>query len=138
VSDLSLLLCTVLFKTQHQRPPTMSLFPDQGSQETILRPNSSSSRGRTTGLSYKASGLLAPGQLHHISSEHERNATVVANHVEYNIGTTPSASPAPLESKIMSESKDAWSRLPYRTTRWKCVGMIIGFLFPGQFIHACG
>jgi hypothetical protein len=116
----------------------MSSFPDQDSQKTILRSNSSSSRGHIIRLPCEASGLLAPGQLHRTSSEHERNATVVANHVEYNIGTPPSASPAPLESKIMSESKDAWSKLPYRATRWKCVGMIIGFLFPGQFVHACG
>jgi hypothetical protein len=116
----------------------MSSISDQDSQETISRANSSSSRGHVTSLPREASGLLAPDQLHRTSSEHERNATVVANHVEYNIGTSSSASPVPLKPNIIREAKDARSKLPHRATRWKCVGMIIGFLFPGQFVHACG
>jgi hypothetical protein len=82
--------------------------------------------------------MLAPDQLHRTSSEHERNATAVAKHAEYNIGIPPSASPVPLKPSITREAKDARSKLPHHATRWKCVGMIIGFLFAGQFAHACG
>jgi hypothetical protein len=116
----------------------MSSIPDQDSQETTSTPNSSSSCGHTIGLSCEASGMLAPDQLHRTSSEHERNATAVAKHAEYNIGIPPSASPVPLKPSITREAKDARSKLPHHATRWKCVGMIIGFLFAGQFAHACG
>jgi hypothetical protein len=116
----------------------MSSIPDQDSQETISKPNSSSSRGHIVGLSCEASGLLAPDQLHCPSLERERNATAVANHAEHDIGTPSSASSAPSKPNMIREAKDARSKLSHRETRWKCVGMIIGFLFAGQFAHACG
>jgi hypothetical protein len=117
----------------------MASISDHRCLRIISRSNSSSPRGHIS-LLHEASTLLSPIQLHRDSPVQERDAPAIVEHVEAENEAQPSLSrfPAPSNPNSIREGKDARSTSFRRATYWKTVGMIIGFLFAGQFAHARG
>jgi len=116
----------------------MLSISDQDSHEPISRLNSSSARRHTPSLVAEAAERLSPDQLHHMPPDYEQADTAIVSHVDDSIDTPLSMFHAPTRADSMCEAKNARSISPHRATRWKYVGMIIGFLFAGRYANACG
>jgi hypothetical protein len=115
----------------------MASISDHGSLRIILRSNSSSSHGHES-PPQEASTLLSPGPLHRDAPVQERDMPAITEDVEEGNETQPSLSscPAPSNPSSTREEKDARPTSFRRTTHWKTVGMVVGFLFAGQSAHA--
>jgi hypothetical protein len=115
----------------------MASISNHGSLRTISRFNSSSPRGHISPL-HEASTLLSPDQLHNDSPVQDRNTLAHVERVEDETERQPSLSPFPAPSNPSStqEERDARPISFHCATHWKTVGMIIGFIFAGQFTLA--
>lgn len=115
----------------------MASISEQGSLRTISRTNLSSSHGRNSPLQ-RASTLLSPVQLHRESLVQEQDILANIQHAEDRSETQPSLSSfrAPSYSTSIREGKDTRFSSLRHTMHWKTVGIIISFLFAGEFSHA--
>jgi hypothetical protein len=126
--DVFLVFCTVRCSRSHFRLLAMPSIHEEHNLVTMSRSDSSSLRHAMRG---EASELLPLDALHRTSLEHEQDAASGVHHVENEVETHSPVSHIPSKPNSVREAKIAQAASSHRAARWKCVGVIIGFLFAG-------